>query len=113
MVKEFYANLSDQVVKKVRVRGKLIAFDSETINRFYNLKPMEDDRYKKFLEKPNYVKLIKLLTNGQGEWKTNSEGYAVNFKAKYLTYVRLISRPSTSLRAKSVTPFHYFKDSSH
>ena len=31
--------------------------------------------------------MIKMVTNGQGEWKTNSEGHAVNFKAKYLTYV--------------------------
>ena len=28
-----------------------------------------------------------MLTNGQGEWKLNSEGHAVHFKAKHLAYI--------------------------
>ena len=31
--------------------------------------------------------MIRMVTNGQDEWKINSEGHAVNFKAKFLTYV--------------------------
>ena len=28
-----------------------------------------------------------MLTNGHGEWKLNSEGHTVHFKAKRLTYI--------------------------
>ena len=28
-----------------------------------------------------------MLTNGHGEWKLNSEGHAVHFKAKHLAYI--------------------------
>ena len=28
-----------------------------------------------------------MLTNGQGEWKLNSEGHAVHFKAKHLAFI--------------------------
>ena len=28
-----------------------------------------------------------MLTNRQGEWKLNSEGHAVHFKAKHLAYI--------------------------
>ena len=39
---------------------------------------MDDEGYQKLLENPNYVEIIKCLTNGQAQWKTNSEGHAVN-----------------------------------
>ena len=35
----------------------------------------------------NYPEVIRVLTNGQGEWKINSEGNAVHFKAKNLAYI--------------------------
>ena len=35
----------------------------------------------------NEPRKIKVLTNGQGEWKINSEGHAVHFKAKHLAYI--------------------------
>ena len=34
VVREFYANLREQVETKFWVRGKLVAFDGDTINRF-------------------------------------------------------------------------------
>ena len=37
MVCDFYANLREKVLKKVWVKGKWVAFDSEEINRLYNL----------------------------------------------------------------------------
>ena len=43
--------------------------------------------YDRLQEDPNYPKVLRLLTNGQGEWKTNSEGHAVHFKAKHLAYI--------------------------
>ena len=32
-------------------------------------------------------KVLRILTNGQGEWKLNNEGHAVQFKAKHLAYI--------------------------
>ena len=40
--------------------------------------------FKKTLTTP---KVLRMLTNGQGEWKTNSEGHGVHFKAKHLAYI--------------------------
>ena len=37
VVREFYANLTSHVVKKVRVRGVLVEFSAESINHYYNL----------------------------------------------------------------------------
>ena len=37
IVRELYANLVDQGVKRVWVRDKWVPFDNDTINAFYNL----------------------------------------------------------------------------
>ena len=37
VVREFYANITSHVVKKVRVRGVLVDFSAESINQSYNL----------------------------------------------------------------------------
>ena len=54
-----------------------MAFDRETVNRFYNLPSVENERYQKLLEKRNYVEIIKCLENGQAEWNTNFEGHVL------------------------------------
>ena len=72
--------------KKVRVRGKLIAFDSEKINQSYNLEPVHDDGYKNIFEDPNYAKVIKPLINV----KVNGR--------KIPRVMQLISKPRTSHR---------------
>ena len=41
----------------------------------------------KLYEHPDYPKVIRVLTNGRGEWKLNSEGHAIHFKAKHLAYI--------------------------
>ena len=38
-------------------------------------------------EHPHYPEVLRLLTNGQGEWKLNNEGHVVHFKAKHLAYI--------------------------
>ena len=75
------------MVKQVRVRGMLVDFNARSINEFYNLEPVSDEAYNRLREDPNYPEVLRLLTNGQGEWKTNSEGHAVHFKAKHLAYI--------------------------
>ena len=87
VVREFNANLAAHVTKKVRVRGVLVDFSTKSINKFYNLESVNEDAYQRLQEGPNYPKVIRMLTDGQGEWKTNNEGHEVHFKAKHLAYI--------------------------
>ena len=87
VMREFYANLAAYVVKKVQVRGVLVDFSGRSINEFYQLEPVDDEAYNRIQENPDYPEVLRLLTNDQGEWKINSEGHAVYFKAKNLVYI--------------------------
>ena len=87
VVREFYANLEANVLKKARVRGVLVDFSAKSINEFYNLKSVNSEVYDRLQENPNYPEMLRLLTNGQGEWKVNNEGHAMHFKAKHLAYI--------------------------
>ena len=87
VVLEFYANLASHVVKKVRVRGVLVYISAQSINQFYNLDLVPFEPFYRLYERPDYPEVIRVLTNGQGEWKLNSEGHAVHFKAKHLAYI--------------------------
>ena len=87
VVREFYANLASHVVKKVRVRGVLVDFSAESINHYYNLDHIPSEPFDRLYERPDYPEVIRVLTNGRGEWKLNSEGHAVHFKAKHLAYI--------------------------
>ena len=87
VVCEFYANLTSHMVKQVRVRGVLVDFSTRSINEFYNLELVNDEAYNRLQEDPNYPEVLRMLTNGQGEWKTNNERHEVHFKAKHLAYI--------------------------
>ena len=87
VAREFYANLAAHVLKKVHVRGVLVDFSAKSINRYYNLEPVNSKAFNRLHEYPNFPKVLRLLTNGQGEWKLNNEGHAVHFKAKHLAYI--------------------------
>ena len=87
VVREFYANLASHVVKKVRVRGVLVDFSAESINQFYNLDPVPPEPFDRLYEQPDYPEVIRVLTNGRGEWELNNEGHEVHLKAKYLAYI--------------------------
>ena len=67
VVREFYANLAGHVLKKVRVRGVLVDFSVKSINRYYNLEPVNPDAYDRLHENPNYPEVLRMLTNEQGE----------------------------------------------
>ena len=45
VVREFYANLASHVLKRVRVRGVLVDFSAESINRYYNLELVNSEAY--------------------------------------------------------------------
>ena len=87
VVREFYANLASHVLKKVRVLGVLVDFSTESINSFYGLEHVPPGPFDQLREHPDYPEVIRILTKGRGEWRINSAGHAVNFKAKHLAYI--------------------------
>ena len=87
VVREFYANLTSHVLKRVRVRGVLVDFSAELINSFYGLEHVPPGPFDQLREHPDYPEVIRELTKGLGEWRINSVGHAVNFKAKNLAYI--------------------------
>ena len=87
VVQEFYANLASHVLKKVLVRGVLVDFSAESINSYYSLDHVPSEPFDRLYEHPDYPEVIRVLTNGRGEWKVNSEGHAVHFKAKHLAFI--------------------------
>ena len=62
-------------------------FSAESINHYYNLDHVPSEQFHRLYERPDYPEVIRVLTNGRGEWKLNSEGHAVHFKAKHLAYI--------------------------
>ena len=87
VVREFYANLASHVLKKVWVRRVLVDFNAKSINRYYNLEPVNPEAFDRLPMQPNYPEVLRMFTNGHNEWKLNSEGHAVHFKAKHLAYI--------------------------
>ena len=69
------------------MRGVLVDFSAKSINWYYNLELVNLEAYDRLHEHPNYPKVFRMLTNGHGEWKLNSEGHAMHFKAKHLAYI--------------------------
>ena len=67
--------------------GVLVYFSAKSINRYYNLEPVNPDAFDRLHEQPNYLEVIRMLTNGHGEWKINIKGHTVHFKAKHLAYI--------------------------
>ena len=75
------------MLKKVRVRGILFDFSAKSINSFYSLDHVPSEPFNRLYEHPDYPEVIRVLTNGRGEWKINSAGHAVHFKAKHLAFI--------------------------
>ena len=65
----------------------LVEFSAKSINKYYNLEPINSIAYDRLHETPNYYEVPRMLTNGQGKWKLNNEGHVVHFKAKHLAYI--------------------------
>ena len=65
----------------------LVDFNAKSINEFHNLESVNPEAYNRLHKTLNYPKVLRMLTNGQGEWKLNNEGHAVHFKAKHLAYI--------------------------
>ena len=65
----------------------LVDFSAKFINWYYNLEYVNPEPYDRLHEHPDYPEVLMMLTNGHGEWKLNSEGHTVHFKAKHLAYI--------------------------
>ena len=50
VVLEFYANLASHVLKRVRVHRVLVDFSAKSINRYYNLEPVNLEAYDRLHE---------------------------------------------------------------
>ena len=68
------------------MHGILVDFSVKSINQYYNLELVNSKAYDRHHETPNYPKVLKMLTNRQGECKLNNEGHVVHFKAKHMAY---------------------------
>ena len=64
VVREFYPNLASHVVKKVRVHGVLLDFNAKSTNQFYNLDPVPPKPFDRLHERPDYLEVLRVLTNG-------------------------------------------------
>ena len=84
--------------QKGPVRGVLVDFSTQSINQFYNLDPVPPEPFDRLYERPDYPEVIRVLTNGRGEWKLNSERHAVHFKAKHLAYIPKVWHHFITLR---------------
>ena len=87
VVREFYANLASNMNKKVKMHGVWVNYCAKSINEFYNLEPMDFGALDSLYAASNYLEILRVLTNGQGEWKLNNEGHAIYFIAKHLAYI--------------------------
>ena len=66
--------------------GVLVNFRAKS-NEYYKLEPINSEAYDRLQASPNYPEVLRMLTNGRGEWKLNNEGHIVHFKAKRLAYI--------------------------
>ena len=89
--------------KWVRVHEIWVDFGAKSINEFYNLEPVDNGALDSLYAALNYPEVIKVLINGQGEWKINSEGHAVHFKAKHLAYIPKVWHHFITSRLISMT----------
>ena len=103
VVREFYANVASHVLKKVRARGILVDFSAESINSYYSLDHVPSKPFQRLYEHPDYPEIIRVLTNGRGEWKVNSEGHTVHFKAKHLVFISKVWHHFITSRLISTT----------
>ena len=67
VVREFYTNLASHILKRVWVSGVLVDFSAKSINRYYNLEPVNPEAYDRLHEYLNYPEVLRMLTNEQGE----------------------------------------------
>ena len=60
--------------KTVYFRGQWISYSREKINETFNLKDLKvGSKFKKLVKEPKYHKIVDLLTDGKGKWKSTKK----------------------------------------
>ena len=85
------------------MRGVLVDFSAKSINQFYHLDPVPPEPFDRLHAQPNYLEVIRVLTNGQGHWKLTSDGLAGHFQAKHLAYIPKVWHHFITLRLNSMS----------
>ena len=58
----------------VYVRGVWVPFGHKRINEVFQLKELKhSSKFKKLVENPDHEKIVNLLTNGKGKWKSTKK----------------------------------------
>ena len=74
LAREFYANMVGMKDDSIYVRGVWVPFNDRRINEVFKLRDFEHgSKYKKLLENPNYKKIVKRLTRGEGKWEVTKK----------------------------------------
>ena len=68
------------------VREKWISFHRQNINHMCGLGKLSDGaKFRKLKEKPDYHKILEVLTDGKGEWKRSKNNPNVSIAKGHLT----------------------------
>ena len=74
LVREFYANLEDRKETQCYVRGKWVSFHRKDISQVLKLGKWSDgEKFKELKKNPDFQKIVQVLTDGKGEWKSNNK----------------------------------------
>ncbi|XP_073128035.1 uncharacterized protein [Henckelia pumila] len=98
LVREFYANLKERHENfRVLVRGKMVPFDSRTINDVYHVPDIENDEYTEFLSKNlDYVEVIGMLVRALAtEVVNNPRLDFMHFYREWCNFVTAALMPSS------------------
>lgn len=58
VVREFYANVTEDYSSKTVMQGKQVAFNNATINKYFNLSKIRNDDYHTYLEELDLGEVI-------------------------------------------------------
>ena len=83
LVREFYANAREHRNHKTKVRGIVVRFDEETINRYLGLVAPEEDELANYTKEADMQKVMDTICFKQTQWNV-SNGVQTSFDSKYL-----------------------------
>ncbi|XP_073121776.1 uncharacterized protein [Henckelia pumila] len=68
VVREFYANAPAREDSKAFVRGKLVLFDAETLNRLFDTPTVDDSQFRNFKANPDYNLILREMCYAGARW---------------------------------------------
>ena len=96
IVREFYANMEEHKNFRIFVRGKWVAFDRTTINRYYNLPNINNDEYEH-------------MSKGEVNWETIMNALCPGTTTRWvMTQSDAVKSFSGQNMSRSSKAWHYF-----